>query len=203
MARSTIRQMECDLDAAILRLPERDGKFVKGILAGMTGTQAWAASRKPTKARPRKTATAADAAAASRKLKDVKVTAALRLHRRVELARYNVTPQRIVDELAAVAFTGLADVASWLTNESGELVLRVKSSGAVGKAGAAIASLQPGKAGAAIKLGDKIRALEALAKLAGMYEAAPPPNDKYKDMSLEQLTQALRSKLAETPAAKG
>lgn len=99
-------------------------------------------------------------------------------------ARTEVTQDRVLEELAAIGFAKGTDYASIvegvvLVNDTGALTERQK---------AAIVSIKQTKEGVEIKLADKGKALELLAKHLGLLTA----QEKQEDGSLVQLIEGLR-----------
>ncbi len=81
-------------------------------------------------------------------------------------ARTEITQDRVLEELAAIAFAKGTDYASIISgvvvmNDTGKLTERQK---------AAITSIKQVKEGVEVKLADKIRALELLARHMGLFE---------------------------------
>lgn len=89
-------------------------------------------------------------------------------------ARLQLSQDDVVRELAAIAFTDLRDVAEWGNDpDEGEAqrpLLRLRpSSGLDARAAAAIESVKISDRGVAIRLHDKLRALELLGRHLGMF----------------------------------
>lgn len=77
-----------------------------------------------------------------------------------------VTGQRILEELAAIGFARATD---YLAVEDGELTVRDTSELSEAQ-GAAIAAIERGTGGVKLKFYDKLRALELLGKVTGLFD---------------------------------
>lgn len=82
------------------------------------------------------------------------------------IAKYAATKERVVEELAKIAFTDYTDVTTWdkdgiKTKDSAELDDATKAS---------VVEVIQSKAGVRVKLADKQRALEGLAKALGLHK---------------------------------
>lgn len=90
-------------------------------------------------------------------------------------ARLGITPQRILQEWARIAFANLRPVADW-----GPGGISLKKAAALAEAdAAAIAELVPAAGGQCrVKLHDKKAALEALARILGMFERPAAPRQE-------------------------
>lgn len=110
-------------------------------------------------------------AIASRLLKDVKIQTRIRENIKERAERTEITADRVIREFAKIAFSNIKDVARW--NASGSFVT-LKAMEEVD--GALIAEIGNTENGVKIKLHDKMKALEALAKHTGVYEERPASN---------------------------
>lgn len=102
-----------------------------------------------------------------------------------------VTRERVLQELAAIAFADVREAIAWETladpetGERGKLVMRFRGSGEIpAAAAAAIAEVSQGLAGFKLKMHSKIKALELLAKhLRLLDEEDARNNDKPADLT--------------------
>ena len=121
------------------------------------------------------------AAAGTRMLRNVKVAAYISERMEDRQKRTEITQDRVLQELAAIAFADMTEIASVergrvIIKNTGELADDLKR---------AIAGIKEGKEGIEIKMNDKKGALELLGRHLGMW------NDKLEVSGLE----AERSKL--------
>ncbi len=87
-----------------------------------------------------------------------------------------VTRQKVLEELACIAFSRATD---YVTVQGGKAA-PVDSDRLSDAAARAIVSIKEGTRGVEVKLGDKLRALELLARVTGLFEPggqeeSPPP----------------------------
>ncbi len=86
--------------------------------------------------------------------------------RRDDIASKKITPERVLQELAAIAFAKATD---FLSVSEGELEIR--STGELSRVNrAAIASIERTSGGLRLKLYDKMKALELIGKCLGMFD---------------------------------
>lgn len=160
-------------------LNERQKRFVDEYMIDPNATQA--AIRAGYSAK-----TAAETA--SRLLTNVKVSEEIERRRKALAVRSGVTPERVLQELAAIAFSDAGDFAQvtrvklpgtdiWVKGVS--LVETRKLNTAQR---AAIAGIKQGRNGVEVKLLDKLGALRMIGDHLGMFKAEPP--EKKKDTSL-------------------
>ena len=98
-------------------------------------------------------------------LQKTSVQSAIDACQRERSARTGVTADRVVKEIARVAFSNLSDVMEW--TPAG---IEVKRSDEIAPdAAAAIAEISETNAGLKVKLHNKVAALEQLAKHVGLY----------------------------------
>ncbi len=99
------------------------------------------------------------------------VQAAIEAAQRARSARTGVTADRVVQEIARVAFSSLRDVMTW--GPDGAQVRRDDE--ITSEAAAAIAEITETNAGVKIKLHNKVAALDQLAKHVGLYHDRASP----------------------------
>ena len=97
---------------------------------------------------------------------------AIEAAQRERSARTGITADRVVQEIARVAFSSLRDVMAW--GPTGASVL--PDDKITPDAAAAIAEITETNAGIKIKLHNKVAALEQLAKHVGLYQDRSPPS---------------------------
>lgn len=116
------------------------------------------------------------AAAAARLLKNVKVAVYIQKRMEERQKRTEITQDRVLEELAAIAFARATDYAE----VKGECV-RIKETDALAEQQIrAIAGIKEGKYGIELKLNDKEKALELLGRHLGMFK------DKLEVSGLEE-----------------
>ena len=124
-------------------------------------------------------------------------------------ARLGITPERVLEEYAHIAFADLGRIATWGADGR----LEIKPSSEVGRGDrAAISEIRragPGERGVHIKLYDKKAALDAIARHLGMFplparrhedETPPDPGEDPLE-ELERRLARLAARLAEDAAA--
>lgn len=152
-----------------MKLPPMQDRFVDEWLIDFNGTQAAIrAGYSP------KTA----AAAAARLLRNVNIQAEIARRQKDLQRRTEISQDRVVKELARIAFADASDYACIETltyeNEDGTVspvqIVSPKDTGALSDdQRAAIAGIKQGANGIEIKLHDKIKALELLGRHIGMF----------------------------------
>ncbi|HJU27540.1 MAG TPA: terminase small subunit [Candidatus Binataceae bacterium] len=119
--------------------------------------------------------------AGSRLKRDPRVANAIRVGRANEARRAQISHERVVLELARVAFSDIGEVLDWTSGDDVTLRPKTKISPHHRAAIAEIAPRRMGQ-GLRIKFHSKARALEALARHLGVYDktvpAAPPPDPR-------------------------
>ena len=116
------------------------------------------------------------AAAAARMLRNVKVAAYIQERMQERQKRTEITQDRVLQELAAIAFAKATDYAE-IKNEC----VRIKDTAELDEQQVrAIAGIKEGKFGVEIKLNDKEKALELLGRHLGMFK------DKVEVSGLEE-----------------
>lgn len=126
------------------------------------------------------------AAAAARLLRNVKVAAYIQQRMEERQQRTEVTQDRVVQELAAIAFARATDYAEIQNNGITSQVI-IKSTEFLSDAQvSAIAGIKEGANGIEIKLNDKEKALEMLGRHLGMW------NDKL-DLAMPVLDESIKA----------
>jgi phage terminase small subunit len=109
----------------------------------------------------------------SQVLKRVRVRAALEKHLSTLTARAEISAERLIKELAKVAFSDVRDFSGWTQRR-----LRLMPSATLpDSAAACIQEVSAGKNGVRIKLHDKLTALAQLARYVGVVPTSPHPGD--------------------------
>ena len=95
-----------------------------------------------------------------------------------------MTPERVMEELAAIAFARAPD---YLVVQNGEVSLREDLKP---RQQAAVASIEKSSTGIKVKFYDKMKALELLGKHFGLFEAKEDPKTQQENNLLEAILQA-------------
>lgn len=179
-----------------MKLPPMQDRFVDEWLIDFNGTQAAIrAGYSP------KTA----AAAAARLLRNVNIQAEIARRQKDLQRRTEVTQERVVMELARVAFADATDyvqVETRIINRGEvkvpiELAVHKETAELSADQRAAIASIKQGANGVEIKLHDKIKALELLGRHIGMFndkiEVRATVENPFAGLSTEELRNVIDS----------
>ena len=102
------------------------------------------------------------------------------------MARKKISPERILQELAVIAFARVPDYV----DGSGALKPNLKP-----QQGAAIASVEKGSTGVKVKFYDKMKALELLGKHFGLFDGKENQENKEENNLLEAILQATRQEV--------
>lgn len=106
-------------------------------------------------------------------LQKITVQAAIQAAQRERSAKTGITAERVVQEIARIAFADPRDVAQW-----DALQVRARDSDELtDDAAAAISEIKSTKDGVSVKLHSKVAALEQLAKHVGLYGDRTPDSD--------------------------
>lgn len=147
-----------------LTITEKQKAFVEEYLVDLNATRAYKAVYKNVK----KDDVAASAAA--RLLRNVKVAAYLAERQKALQRRTEVTQERVIGELAAIAFADVADYVQ-ITDEDGfPMVQLTPTKDIPANKRAAIASIKQGNNGIEVKLHNKLDALDKLGRHLGLFK---------------------------------
>ena len=107
------------------------------------------------------------------------------------MSRKKVSPERIIEELAAIGFAKATD---YLTVENEELI--IKPTEKLSRADrSAIASVERTSNGIRLKFYDKMKALELLGKHMGMFEGRDSQENQEQNNLLEAILKATQEEL--------
>ena len=142
-------------------LTEKQRRFCEEYLIDLNATRAYMAAYPSVK----KEATAAQAG--SRMLRNVKVQKYIRERKEDRQKRTEITQDRVLRELAAIAFTNATEIVSY--DRGGHV--RIKATEDLRKdEKKIIAGIKEGQWGTEVKFHDRLRALELLMKHLGMFD---------------------------------
>lgn len=171
-----------------LSLTPKQKAFVDEYLVDLNATRAYRAVYKGCKS---------DGAASvngSRLLANPKVAEYLAKRRKDMQTRTEVTQDRVIQELAAIAFSDIADYAGMdIVNEQPEVLVTPTKSISPHKR-AAIAGIKQGANGIEVKLYDKLEALDKLCRHLGLFNNNDIDNDGAAD---DGFIDALDGKISE------
>ncbi len=188
-----------------MRLTEKQKRFCDEYLVDLNATRAYKVVYKNVK----KDETAS--AAASRLLRNVKVQNYIEKKMKEREKRTEITQDKVLKELAKIAFANAADYARVVEKEYVEDI-RDEEGNVIGQEvrkckvveieptdnldkdkQAAIAGIKHGAAGIEIKLNDKLRALELIGRHLGMFndklelQGSVNTNNPFADLTTEEL----------------
>ena len=142
------------------QLTEKQRRFCDEYLIDLNATRAYKAAYLTVK----KDETAA--AAAARLLKNVKVKAYLEERIRERQKRTEITQDRVLREIAAIAFADIGDIVS----VSGGAVCLANTNELPEEKRKMISGIKEGREGVEVKMYDRLRALELLGRHLGMFD---------------------------------
>ena len=161
------------------------GEVIPRCPAGASSEQSPVTTTPPRRARPRRKSAKAG-------LEDIAARA----------ARLGITPEKVLEEYARIAFADVRHIAQW--DEGG---LHVKTSqGLTEEDAAPIHEISGGSGGGTVhvKLYDKKAALDAIARYLGMIPPAPKPRMQEEPGDLaEDAREVLKRELARLAARRG
>lgn len=138
------------------------------------------------------------AAAGARLLRNVKVSAYITERMQERQKRTEVTQDRVVEELASIAFARATDYAAVMSNGPAAIVCIKPTEELTEQQERAIAGIKEGANGVEIKLNDKVKALELLGRHLGMWNdkldvsGKVDTNNPYADLTTEELKKLIR-----------
>jgi phage terminase small subunit len=141
-------------------LTEKQRRFCEEYLIDLNATRAYLAAYPAVK----KESTAAQAG--SRMLRNVKVAEHIRERMEDRQKRTEITQDRVLRELAAIAFADVTDIVSY---NGGRVVIK-PTEDVPRETRKIIAGIKEGQYGTEVKTYDRIRALELLGKHLGMFD---------------------------------
>jgi len=150
------------------KLTEKQRRFCEEYLIDLNATRAYKAAYPSIK----KESTAAQAG--SRMLRNVKVAEHIRERMEDRQKRTEITQDRVLRELAAIAFADVTDIVSF---NGGRVVIK-PTDDLPRETRKIIAGIKEGQYGTEVKTYDRIRALELLGKHLGMFEPRKDELDK-------------------------
>lgn len=159
------------------KLTPKQARFVHEYLIDLNATQA--AIRAGYKEK-------AARAVAAENLTKPNIQAAIKEAREAQEARTQITADRVLQELAAIAF---ADASEYQTLEDDNLVL-LDSRQIPAEKRKAIQGYKRGKFGPEVILADKIKALELIGKHLGMFEKAEDTDAQGVNVTLAEEVEA-------------
>lgn len=127
-----------------------------------------------------------------RLLKKVEIQAAIQKRQETLRGKLEITQERVLEELAAIAFANGTDFAT--INRNG-LVRLTPTSELPEEKKKAVASIKEGQYGTEIKLHDKVRALELLGKHLGVFDNGAAAADREENNIFEVIEQSTREEL--------
>jgi phage terminase small subunit len=118
--------------------------------------------------------------------------------------RTEITQDKVLQELAKIAFSSASDVAEVETNEEGYQFVRVKNTGSLpDNIKSIIASIKQTKYGISVETYNKIQALELIGKHLGMFKdklelsGSMNVNNPFEGLTTEELRKLAGSKMYE------
>lgn len=169
-------------------ITDKQRAFVDEYLIDLNATRAYKAVYKSCKKDE------AAAANASKLLRNAKVAEYLSQRQRELQQRTEITQDKVVRELAAIAFADIADYVRVQDHGGLSMVEITPTSEIPESKRAAIASIKQGNNGIEIKLHNKLDALDKLGRHLGMFKGDNAGNDDLLD---DGFLDAMDSKLAE------
>lgn len=127
-----------------------------------------------------------------RLLKKVEIQAAIQKRQAKLRGKLEITQERVLEELAAIAFANGADFAT--VNQNG-IVRITPTSELPEEKRKAIASIKEGQYGTEVKVHDKVKALELLAKHLGMFDSKNGGSEAPENNIFEVIDQSTREEI--------
>lgn len=162
-------------------ITEKQKLFADEYLIDLNATRAYRVAYKSIKTDE------AAAVNASRLLRNANVASYIQQQMDARQIRTEITQDRVIEELAAIAFAKVTDYANI---RHGQLVLK-DTQDLTDTQIKALAGIKDGKFGVEVKLNDKEKALELLGRHLGMFkdrvELSGTINNPYKDLTTDEL----------------
>lgn len=165
------------------KLTEKQKRFVAEYLVDLNATQAAIRAGYSPKTANR---------IGSQNLSKVDVQAEIEKRRATLRNKLEITQEKVIEELAAVAFANGADFAT--VNQNG-IVRITPTSELPEEKRKAIASIKEGQYGTEVKVHDKVKALELLAKHLGMFDSKNGGSEAPENNIFEVIDQSTREEL--------
>lgn len=127
-----------------------------------------------------------------RLLKKVEIQAAIQKRQAKLRGKLEITQERVLEELAAIAFANGTDFATITHNG---LVRLTPTSELPDEKRKAIASIKEGQYGTEVKVHDKVKALELLAKHLGMFDSKNGGSEAPENNIFEVIDQSTREEI--------
>lgn len=174
-------------------MTEKQKIFADEYLIDLNATQAYKVAYPNVK----KDETAASAAA--RLLRNVNVQEYIDKRMKDREKRTEVTQDRVIQELASIAFAKVTDYVSIRSNGTASIVVMKSTDDLTDDQVRAIAGIKEGTNGIEIKLNDKEKALELLGRHLGMFRdkvdvsGKVETNDPFSGLTTEELRKIINS----------
>lgn len=175
------------------KLTEKQKKFAEEYLIDLNATRAYLVAYPSVKSE--QTA----AVNGSKLLRNTKVEKYIAHRMQERQKRTEITQDRVVQELAAIALAKITDYVEIQNDGKKNIVIVKPTEELSGKQVSAIAGIKQGKYGIEVKLNDKERALEMLGRHLGMWNdkinisGEVNTNNPYKDLTTEELRKLIES----------
>lgn len=127
-----------------------------------------------------------------RLLTNVDIQAAIQKRQARLQGKLEITQERVLEELAAIAFANGTDFAT--INRNG-LVRLVPTDDLPEDKKKAVASIKEGQYGTEVKLHDKVKALELLGKHLGVFDSGNGPGNEQENNIFEVIDQSTREEI--------
>lgn len=127
-----------------------------------------------------------------RLLTNVDIQAAIQKRQARLRGKLEITQERVLEELAAIAFANGTDFAT--INRNG-LVRLVPTDDLPEDKKKAVASIKEGQYGTEVKLHDKVKALELLGKHLGVFDSGNGPGNEQENNIFEVIDQSTREEI--------
>lgn len=173
----------CSGVVSVAKLNDRQERFVDEYLVDLNAT---AAAKRA--GYSEKTARSQG----QRLLTNVDIQAAIQKRQARLRGKLEITQERVLEELAAIAFANGTDFAT--INRNG-LVRLVPTDDLPEDKKKAVASIKEGQYGTEVKLHDKVKALELLGKHLGVFDSGNGPGNEQENNIFEVIDQSTREEI--------